>query len=380
MDHQRFSRIDLKEIPTPCYLVDEELLENNLKLLERVQQDSGRRILLALKAFSMFSTFPLIRRYLRGVSASSPHEARLGKEEFKGEVHTYAPAYSEADMDELVQISDVLIFNSFGQWGRYRSRIPNSIRCGLRINPGYSEIKVDLYNPCAKKSRLGIVRSQFEGIPEGISGLHFHAMCEQDADTLERIMEIVERDFSSFLHQIDWINLGDGHHITRPGYNVDLLIRIIRNIREKYGLEVFLEPGEAVALNCGILVASVIDIVENDIRIAILDTSAEAHMPDVLAMPYRPEIIGAAQPDKSQHTYRLAGPTCLAGDVIGDYSFDEPLLPGSKLVFLDMAHYSMVKNNTFNGVCLPSILIQDKLNRTRIVRQFKYEDYKSRLS
>ncbi len=367
-------------IPTPCYLIDETLLEKNLALLKQVQEKSQCKILLALKAFAMFSTFPLIRQYLYGVSASSPHEARLGREEFGREVHTYAPAYSQRDIDQLISHSNYLIFNSLSQWQRYVKSIPEHIRCGLRINPEYSEIKTDLYNPCAKKSRLGMTRQHLKHLPSGISGLHFHAMCEQNADTLERLLEVVEEKFSKELQQVEWVNFGGGHHITRSDYNVELLIDLITRFRKRYGVTVFLEPGEAVALNTGVLVTSVLDIVENDISIAILDTSAEAHMPDILGMPYRPEIIGAEKPEVYPYKYRLAGPTCLAGDIIGDYSFSEKLVPGSKIVLLDMAHYSMVKNNTFNGVALPSIAIRTSNDDIKIIRTFTYNDYKDRLS
>ncbi|MFH2132167.1 MAG: carboxynorspermidine decarboxylase [bacterium] len=380
MDRDRFSQIDLDRIETPCYLVDEVLLENNLRILSEMQRQSGCRILLALKAFAMVSLFPLIREALPGVSASSPWEARLGKEAFGGEVQTYSPAYSDADIRQLVNWSDTLIFNSFGQWQRYRDSIPAHIQCGLRINPEYSEIDIDLYNPCARGSRLGITRSQFRsGDLEGISGLHFHTLCEQNADTLERTLAVIEEKFGAWIGQMRWMNFGGGHHLTRDDYDRERAIRIIRSFRERYGVDVILEPGEAVALNTGVLIASVVDIMENDQQIAILDTSAEAHMPDVIAMPYRPEILGADKPGVHPHTYRLAGNTCLAGDIIGDYSFPEPLKRGSKLIFMDMAHYTMVKNSLFNGVRLPAIRIRTKSDQIRTARDFHYEDYKNRL-
>lgn len=380
MDRDRFSQIDLSTIETPCYIVDEVALEKNLKLLKRVGDESGGKILLALKAFAMFSVFPLVKQYLQGICASSPFEARLGREEFGKEVHSYAPAYSENDVRELIRTSDTLIFNSIHQWKRFRSLIPSSMQVGLRINPEYSEIAVDLYNPCAPGSRLGIRSDDLPDELEGIDGLHFHALCEQNSDTLSRTLEHVEKKFARFLPGLKWVNFGGGHHITRPDYDTDLLIRLIRDFRNRYEVDVILEPGEAVALNTGVLAASVMDIVENERKIAILDTSAEAHMPDVLAMPYRPLIIGADAPEKLPFTYRLAGLTCLAGDVIGDYSFLKELEIGSTLLFEDMSHYTMVKNNMFNGVNLPSIAILTKDHNLRITRSFGYEDYRNRLS
>lgn len=380
MDSNRISKIDLNQVPTPCYLVDEGALKRNLHTLKTVQDVSGGKILLALKAFAMHALFPLIREYLYGVCASSPYEARLGKEEFGKMVHTYGPAYSPSDIDQLIETSDYLIFNSESQWKRYKEIIPSSIRCGYRINPGYSEIEIDLYDPCSSHSRLGIPFKNFPEDLSGITGLHFHALCEQNADTLQRILEVVEEKYGKVLSRVDWINMGGGHHITRSDYDVDLLIELIRQLRSVYSLEVFLEPGEAIALNTGVLVASVLDIVDCGIKIAILDTSAEAHMPDVLAMPYRPVVIGAGESGQYAYTYRLAGMTCLAGDVIGDYSFRKPLEIGDKLIFTDMAHYTMVKNNMFNGIKLPSLVLYTSDHRIQIIKRFSYEDYKSRLS
>ena len=380
MDSNRISKIDLNQVPTPCYLVDEEALKRNLHTLKTVQDVSGGKILLALKAFAMHALFPLIREYLYGVCASSPYEARLGKEEFGKMVHTYGPAYSPSDIDQLIETSDYLIFNSESQWKRYKEIIPSSIRCGYRINPGYSEIEIDLYDPCSSHSRLGIPFKNFPEDLSGITGLHFHALCEQNADTLQRILEVVEEKYGKVLSRVDWINMGGGHHITRSDYDVDLLIELIRQLRSVYSLEVFLEPGEAIALDTGVLIASVLDIVDCGIKIAILDTSAEAHMPDVLAMPYRPVVIGAGESGQYAYTYRLAGMTCLAGDVIGDYSFRKPLEIGDKLIFTDMAHYTMVKNNMFNGIKLPSLVLYTSDHRIQIIKRFSYEDYKSRLS
>ncbi|NLM73758.1 MAG: carboxynorspermidine decarboxylase [Clostridiaceae bacterium] len=373
-----------KSCPTPCYVVDEGLLEKNLKILHSVQERTGCSILLALKGFSMFSTFPLIGKYLKGITASSLFEARLGYEKMGKEVHIYAPAYIEEDFDDIVKYCDHIVFNSFDQWRKYKDKVKNSgkkIECGIRVNPEYSEIKTPIYNPCYKNSRLGVTLSNFRPDElDGIDGLHFHTMCEQNSDTLERTIKIVDEKFGEYIKKMKWINMGGGHHITRPDYDIETLIRCIMFFRDKYGVDVYLEPGEAIALNTGFLVAKVLDIVNNGMDIAILDTSAACHMPDVLEMPYRPEIIGAGKPDEKKYTYRLGGLTCLAGDVIGDYSFDEPLKPGDRLVFCDMAHYTMVKNNMFNGVNLPSIALYNEKDGLRVVRKFGYEDYCSRLS
>lgn len=385
MDRSDALRLDLRRVPTPCFVLDAAALARNLAVLDAVQKRTGCRILLALKGFSMFSVFPLIRKTLHGVCASSPHEARLGREEFGREVHTFAAAYSEADMRELVTLSDHIVFNSFGQWRRFRPMVaaaPRPIQCGIRVNPAHSEVEIPIYDPCAPGSRLGVLAHQFKGQSlDGISGLHFHTLCEKNADALARTLEAVEAQFDPYIRQLQWINFGGGHHITRPDYDVDLLCRLIHDFKKKYGKEVILEPGEAVALNAGFLVASVLDIVENDMRIAILDTSAAAHMPDVLEMPYRPDIIGAGRPGEKPNTYRLAGLSCLAGDVIGDYSFENPLAVGDKLVFCDMAHYSMVKTNTFNGIRLPSIAVyRPDSDEFTIIRKFGYDDFKTRLS
>lgn len=385
MDRSDSLGLDLARVPTPCFVLDEAAIRRNLRILGGVQARTGCRILLALKGFSMFSVFPLVRRTLHGVCASSPHEARLGREAFGREVHTFAAAYSEADMREIIILSDHVVFNSFAQWRRFRPMIeaaPRPIQCGIRINPAHSEVEIPIYDPCAPGSRLGVLARQFPGQSlDGISGLHFHTLCEKNADALARTLEKVEEQFEPYIRQMEWVNFGGGHHITRNDYDVDLLCRLISDFTKKYGVNVILEPGEAVALNAGFLVASVLDIVENEVSIAILDTSAAAHMPDVLEMPYRPEIIGAGRPGEKPHAYRLAGLSCLAGDVIGDYSFENPLVVGDKLVFCDMAHYSMVKTNTFNGIQLPSIAIyRSDSDEFEIIRKFGYEDFRSRLS
>jgi carboxynorspermidine decarboxylase len=375
---------DVKNLPTPTYIVDETLLKKNLETLKYVIDQTGCHILLAQKAFSMFSTYPLISEYLQGTTASSLFEARLGKEEMDGEVHIFSPAYREDEIDEIISICDHMVFNSFSQWKKYKGLVKSAdkkIECGIRINPEYSEIETDMYNPCFAGSRFGVTLSQFEPEElEGIDGLHFHTMCEQNSDVLERTIKVLDEKFGKYISKMKWINFGGGHHITRPDYDIETLIRSIRFIKEKYKVEVYLEPGEAIALNTGFLVTRVLDTLHNNMDLAILDASAACHMPDVLEMPYRPEIIGAKKPGELPYTYRLGGPTCLAGDVIGDYSFDKPLEPGDTLIFCDMAHYTMVKNNTFNGVNLPSIALYSPEKGTRIIKQFGYEDFKSRLS
>ncbi len=376
---------DPARVTTPGFVVDAGCLRHNLAILARVKQATGCKILLALKGFAMFRVFPLLRETLDGICASSPDEARLGREEFRREVHTFAAAYSDENMDEIIPLSDHIVFNSFGQWKRFRSRVQaagRSISCGIRVNPEHSEGTIPLYDPCAPGSRLGVRRADFEAAElDGISGLHFHTLCEQDADALERTVTAFERSFGKFLKGLSWVNFGGGHHITRPGYDLERLCQVIRRIQTDYNVTVYLEPGEAVALNAGVLVASVLDIINSDMPIAILDTSAAAHMPDVLEMPYRPHVTGSGEPGEKQHTYRLAGLSCLAGDVIGEYSFDSPLEIGSRLVFTDMAIYSMVKTNTFNGIRLPSIsLYEPRTDRLERVRTFGYQDFKMRLS
>lgn len=376
--------IDFEKLPSPCYIVDERLLVKNLEILKSVRERTGCRILLAQKGFSMFSLYPLIRKYLDGTTASSLFEARLGHEEMGGETHIFAPAYRDDEFEEIIKICDHIVFNSFSQWKKFKSKVKEQERkidCGIRINPEYSEIKTDIYNPCFKNSRLGVTLENFEpDMLDGIDGLHFHTMCEQNSDVLERTIKVVDEKFGKYISRMKWLNFGGGHHITRADYDVETLVRSIMFIREKYGINVYLEPGEAIALNTGYLVCTVLDTLKNGMDIAILDTSAACHMPDVLEMPYRPEIIGAGKPGEYSYTYRLGGPTCLAGDVIGDYSFKEPLRPGDKLVFCDMAHYTMVKSNTFNGINLPSIASFNEQDGIKIIKQFGYEDFKSRLS
>lgn len=374
---------DISKLKTPCYVTDESLLLNNLKILDNVRKATGCKILLAQKAFSMYSVYPLLSKYLDGTTASGLFEAKLGREEFEGEVHVFSPAYKKDEIEQLVKISDHIVFNSFFQWKKYRELIKNcdrNISCGIRVNPEYSEIETEIYNPCAKNSRLGVTEEQFdETLLEGIEGLHFHTMCEQGAETLERTLLHFEKKFGKYLYQMKWVNFGGGHHITRDDYNIDLLIECIKYISNKYNVQVYLEPGEAVALNAGFLVTEVLDVSKNGMHLAIVDTSAACHMPDVLEMPYRPFIMNSGKAGEKPYTCRLGGPTCLAGDIIGDYSFAEPLKEGDRLVFTDMAIYSMVKNNTFNGMPLPSIYIHSLNGELKLIKDFGYDDFKSRL-
>lgn len=373
---------DINALPTPFIVVDERRLVKNLKLLKSIIDETGCKILLAQKAFSMFSLYPLIGEYLNGTTASGLFEARLGYEEMGKENHIFSPAYTEEEFDEILEICGHIVFNSFTQWERFRDKALNSgKKFGIRINPEFSTQDHAIYDPCSFGSRLGVTEKNFRpDLLDGISGLHFHTLCEQNSDALEQTLEAVEAKFGKYLYDMEWVNFGGGHHITRADYDIKTLVKCIKHVQEKYKVTVYLEPGEAVALNTGFLVASVIDIIENGIENCILDTSAACHMPDVLEMPYRPEVIGAGKPGEKPYTYRFGGPTCLAGDIIGDYSFDSPLKVGDRVVFCDMAHYSMVKSNMFNGMNLPSIAIADKNGDIRLVKSFGYADYKNRLS
>lgn len=379
--HQGFQGLDLERLPSPCYVVDAALLRRNLEVLADVQERSGATILLALKGFAMWSAFPIVREYLRGTTASSLNEVRLAHEHFGGELHAYAPAYREEEWEGYRAMADHVVFNSISQWKQFRGRAAG-LSCGIRINPRHSEVATAIYDPCAPGSRLGVTRDQFDASEmDGLEGLHFHTLCELNSDALERTLAAVESQFGEELRRVRWVNFGGGHHITRLDYDIERLVRLVRDFRGRHGVEVYLEPGEAIALNTGILVATVLDTVHNETPILMLDTSATAHMPDVLEMPYRPVIAGAGDPGATPHTYRLGGLTCLAGDVIGDWSFPGPMAPGDKIVFQDMAHYTMVKNTTFNGVNLPAIALHDSTTGlTRVVRQFGYEDYAGRLS
>ncbi len=368
---------------TPYFLVDEARLRKNLELLRQVQAASGCKILLAQKAFSMFACYPLLREYLAGTAASGLYEARLGHEEFGGETHVFSPAYREEDFPALLRYADHFVFNSPRQLRQFgpRARAAGK-QVGLRVNPQHStQTGHGLYDPCAPGSRLGTVAAQFgDDLAALVDGLHFHTLCEQNFAPLAETWAAVEAGFGRWLPGLSWVNLGGGHHITRDDYDVEGLVALARAIRERYGVQVYLEPGEAVVLNAGFLVATVVDMVENGMDIAILDASAACHMPDVLEVPYRPPLEGAGAPGEKGFDVRLAGPTCLAGDVIGDYSFDHRLAPGERLVFGDMALYTMVKTNTFNGMPLPAIVWRDARGRERLVRRFGYEDFKGRLS
>ena len=372
-----------EKIRTPYFLIDERRLRRNLEILKDVAQKADCKILLAQKAFSMFSVYPLIRQFLAGTTASGLYEARLGAETFGGETHVFSPAYREDEFEEILRYADDIVFNSPNQvrkFGQKAKKAGKSI--GLRINPECSTQEGhEIYDPCAKGSRLGTTKANFE--PEILSlldGFHIHTLCEQDGDDLETTVAAFEEKFGSYLYGMKWLNLGGGHHITREGYQKERLIRLIQRLKRTYGLEIYLEPGEAVVLNAGDLVSTVLETMENDIKIAILDTSAACHMPDVLEMPYRPPVRNSGEPGEKTYTYRLGGPTCLAGDIIGDYSFDKQLNVGDAVIFEDMALYTMVKTNTFNGMRLPSIVWQDLDGKKTVVKTFEYEDFKMRLS
>ena len=377
----------MDQLPTPCYVIDEKKLKENLEILGDVREKAGCKILLAQKAFSCFYEYPLIGQYLDGTTASGLYEARLGKEEMGKENHVFAPAYKDADIKELGEICDHIIFNSFAQLRRHKDAVSGK-SLGLRINPECStQGEHAIYDPCAPGSRLGVTKEVFDceiaaepELFEALDGLHFHTLCEQNADDLAKTLEAVEEKFGPWLSKIKWLNMGGGHHITRDDYDRELLIKCIRHIRDTYGVEVYLEPGEAIALNAGYLVTEVMDIVENGLSVLILDASAACHMPDVLEMPYRPPLKDSGNAGEKAFTYRLSSCTCLAGDVIGDYSFDHKIQVGDKLYFQDMAIYSMVKNNTFNGIPLPGIAVMKEDGDCEMIRTFGYEDFKGRLA
>ncbi|PLW82855.1 carboxynorspermidine decarboxylase [Kineobactrum sediminis] len=388
MQFTDFGKLDLARLPSPCYVVDEVAVERNLAILRQVADDSGARILSALKAFSMWRLAPLVGRYLDGTCASGLHEARLGHDYYDGELHVFSAGYNEADLRAILAIADHVVFNSCGQWHRFRElaleaqRERPQLRFGLRINPEHSEGDVPIYDPCAPGSRLGIPRSQIDAAClDGISGLHFHTLCEQDFPPLQRTLEAVETRFGDLLPQMEWVNFGGGHHITRPGYQLDQLVTCIRDFSRRHEVQVYLEPGEAVAIGTGVLVTEVLDLAWNTLDQAILDCSATCHMPDILEMPYRPQLAGAGLPGEYPHSYRLGGLTCLAGDVVGDYSFPQPVQVGQRLMFADMAHYTMVKTSTFNGTRLPAIVLWNSItDALEVVREFGYDDFRTRLS
>lgn len=379
----------MNTLPSPCYVCEEALLESNLKLLKKVQDEADVNILLALKGFAMYSTFDLCKKYLKGCCASGLNEAILAYEKFGGEVHTYSPAFKPNEFEKITQISNHIVFNSFNQLKTYKNQTKSHNSLGLRINPEYSSVEVDLYNPCGTYSRLGITLKEFENeykefkeLFNHIQGFHFHALCEQNVDALQGVLTKFEKNFGKYFKYLKWINFGGGHHITRVDYDVEGLIKLLKDFKSRYPhLKVYLEPGEAVGWQTGYLQATVLDIVHNEIDIAILDTSAECHMPDTLAMPYKPEIKDASSDiDEKRFKYRLGGNTCLAGDIIGDYSFDSPLKIGDKIILKDMIHYTMVKTTTFNGINLPSIAIKNKKGETKIIKNFDHKSYMDRLS
>jgi len=371
-------------LPSPCWLLEEEKLLKNLTLISDIKKQSGAKVLLALKGYALWKSFPLIKPYLDGCCASGLHEAKLADETFSKEVHTYSPAFKEEEIDEIAKISHHLVFNSPAQFHRFASqakKINPKLSLGLRVNPEYSESPKEIYNPCGLYSRLGTtVQNMDDSILDDCDGLHFHALCEQGSDALENVLKNFEEKFGPYIPKMKWINFGGGHHITREGYDTQKLIELIRDFKKRYEVEVYLEPGEAIGWETGTLVTTVLDIVHNGMDIAILDSSAEAHMPDTIIMPYRADVRNSGEAGEKAHTYRLAGNTCLAGDIMGDYSFDTPLSIGDKVVFEDQMHYTMVKATTFNGVKLPSIAIQKADGTVEVVRDFGYEDFKHRLS
>ncbi|HYQ58255.1 MAG TPA: carboxynorspermidine decarboxylase [Draconibacterium sp.] len=378
--------MNYKEIPSPAFVLDEKLLRNNLELINSVQQEAGIEIILAFKGFAMWSAFPFVREYLKGATASSLYEARLCFEEMKTRAHLYAPVYLDHEFDELMSYSSHIVFNSVKQFEKYYQRTQSAghkISCGIRVNPEYSDVGTDLYNPSAPGSRLGVGSDEMpDELPEGVEGIHFHVLCESDSYSLEKVLENLENKYGKYLHQVKWVNMGGGHLMTRRGYDHQHLIQLLKAFRKKYNVKVILEPGSAIAWETGVLVSTVQDIVEHQgVKTAILDVSFTAHMPDTLEMPYRPKIIGAQDPSKeSNHLYRLGGGSCLAGDFMEAYDFGRELQIGDQIVFLDMIHYTMVKTTMFNGVNHPAIAIWTKEDKLKIIRRFKYEDFKARLS
>ncbi len=385
--------IDFSKIPSPCFVLEEKKLRRNLELIKSVKDNAGCTIILALKGFSMFSAFPIVKEYIKGATSSSLNEARLCFEEMGTKAHVYAPAYREDEWDELMSYTKHITFNSLNQWERFKSKLPSPIgrgskgegeevSCGIRINPQYSEVTTDLYNPCIAGSRLGVTAEQIgEKLPQGIDGLHFHSLCESDSFALERTLKAVEEKFGHLLHQAKWLNMGGGHLMTREGYNTEHLIGLVKNIQQKYNVEVILEPGSAFAWQTGYLRSKVMDLFNSQgINAVILDVSVSAHMPDCIEMPYKPRIWGATDAVNNKPAYRMGGLTCLAGDYVGDYSFEKDINIGDDIIFDDMIHYTMVKTTTFNGVNLPSIGIWKMNDTFQLVRKYGYESYKDRLS
>ncbi|MEQ9424432.1 MAG: carboxynorspermidine decarboxylase [Cyclobacteriaceae bacterium] len=375
--------IDYSKIPSPCYVLDEALLKRNLNSIKDVAEQAEVEIILAFKGFAMWSAFPIVREYLNGATASSLNEARLSFEEMKSKAHVYAPAYTDAEFDELTKYSSHITFNSIAQFKKFKSKVPKNISCGLRVNPEWSDVETDLYNPASPNSRLGVTSEHLaDGLPEGIEGLHFHVLCESNSHSLEKVLQNLEEKFGHLLSQVKWVNMGGGHLMTKKGYDVDHLIKILKAFKSKHDVHVILEPGSAIAWETGDLVSSILDIVEsNGVKTAILDCSFTCHMPDCLEMPYKPAVIGASKdPIPGKPTYRLGGMSCLAGDFMSEYSFDKELKIGDPIIFKDMIHYTMVKTTTFNGVAHPSIGIWKENGTFDLVKEFGYDDYKNRLS
>jgi len=374
----------IDKIITPAWIIDERLLEQNLQIMRYIKDKTNCKILLALKGYAIYSTFDIIKEYLDGCCASGLHEAHLASEEFGKEVHTYSPAFKDSDIEEIAKISNHLVFNSISQFQKYSQKAKNinpNISIGLRVNPEYSSSPVEKYNPCGLHSRLGVTIEKFDNsILETCDGLHFHALCEQGAEELERVLNAFEEKFGDYIPQIKWINFGGGHHITKDGYNIELLISLINKFKNKYDVEIYLEPGEAIGWEVGVLVASVVDIVHNGMDIAILDICSEAHLPDTIIMPYRADIRDTKEANKLEFTYKITGNSCLAGDIMGDYSFKNRLNIGDKIIFEDQIHYTIVKATTFNGVALPSISILKRDGTIQKVKEFGYNDFKNRLS
>lgn len=378
--------MDYSKIPSPAFILDEKLFRQNLELINRVQKEAGIEIILAFKGFAMWSVFPMVREYLSGATASSLFEARLCFEEMKTRAHVYSPVYFENEFDELMSYSSHIVFNSINQFNKFypeTRKADHHISCGIRVNPEYSDVETDLYNPSTPGSRLGVGIDEFPNkLPKGIEGIHFHVLCESDSFSLEKVLENLEAKFGKYLHQVKWVNMGGGHLMTRTGYNHQHLIQLLKDFKLKYNINVILEPGSAIAWETGILVSAIKDIVEHKgIKTAILDVSFTAHMPDTLEMPYRPKIVNATEPNEnSKYLYRLGGVSCLAGDFMEAYDFSHQLQVGERIIFLDMIHYTMVKTTMFNGVNHPAIAIWKENDRLEIIRRFNYEDFKGRLS
>ena len=374
--------LDYSQVKSPCYVLDEKRLRRNMEILSDIQNRTGVKIICALKGYSFWRSFPIIAEYLPGATASSLNEARLAKEEMGKEVHVFAPAYEDGEIDNILSLADHITFNSFSQWSRFRDKaLKAKVSCGIRVNPQFSTVETDLYNPCGKFSRLGVTEAEFKPeLLDGIDGLHFHALCEQDADALEGVLAAFEKHFGKYLPQMKWVNFGGGHHITRKDYHRDQLVDLLNDFKKRHPhLEVIMEPGEAIGWQTGELVANVADIVHNEMDIAILNVSVSAHMPDCLEMPYRPNVTGADLPGVKKFTYKLTGNTCLAGDQLGDFSFDKPLQVGDTIIFEDMIHYTMVKTTFFNGVRHPNIGMFDMDGKFHLLHEFTYEQFKDKL-